>query len=151
MIKRRGPSGEIGPYIKRYYIFRSSWFGLYIHQMWASDPDHPHDHPWSNWTLILRGGYYETGADGITWWRPSGFFRYRQAEVFHRISVGDHSAGATWTLFGIFRRKRKWGFITPDGWVEAGEYGKKIGAPVELEGVHFEIEGHLFPRVKELV
>jgi len=150
MISRLGPDGKIEWYLKRYYIIRSKWFGLFLHQFWSSDPDHYHDHPWPNFGLVLRGGYHETGPDGITKWRPVGFFRFRQAEVFHRISIGPHTRGAAWTLFGHFKRIRKWGFWTPDGWLEAKEYGEQHGSPVEIEGIDFEIVGHLFPKVREL-
>ena len=30
-------------YLKRFYIFRCPVFSIFIHQFWASDPDHPHD------------------------------------------------------------------------------------------------------------
>jgi hypothetical protein len=53
-------------------------------------------------------------------------------------------------LFGHFKRIRKWGFWTPDGWLEAKEYGEKHGSPVEVEGVDFEIVGHFFPKVVNL-
>jgi len=147
MILRRGPDGKLRRYLKRYYIFRSRFFGLFIHQFWSSDPDHYHDHPWHNFTLVLRGGYYETSPDGNTSWRAPGFCRFRPAELFHRISVGSHASGTPWSLFAHLKRTREWGFLTTDGWIDAEKYGQRYDSPVDQPGLDFEIRGHLFPRV----
>lgn len=150
MIHRTEKGQKPRRYLKRYYIFRSAWFGVFIHQFWSSDPDHYHDHPWSNVTLVLRGGYYESGPDGITKWRRVGFVRYRPAELFHRITVGPHAAGTPWSMFIHFKRKRDWGFLTHEGWFEAEQYGEKYESPVEKKGIDFKLVGHFFPRVVQL-
>lgn len=151
MIHRRNQdTDEIEKYLNRGYIFRSKWFGLFLHQFWTSDPDHPHDHPWPNFTFVLKGGYHEFSVDGTSKWRGPGFMKFRQAQLFHRISIGPHTGGSSWTLFARFKRVRPWGFITPDGWMDATLYGEKYGAPVEQAGEDFEIKGHLFPRVIDL-
>ena len=80
-------------YLKRFYIFRCKFFSLFLHQFWSSDPDHVHDHPWNNITWILKGGYWEESADGHREWHSRGWFRYRNAEIFHRLIIGEHSAG----------------------------------------------------------
>jgi hypothetical protein len=135
-------------YLKRFYVFRCKMFSVFIHQFWSSDPDHVHDHPWDNITWILRGGYWEASADGNMVYRRRGFWRYRNAELFHRLSIGDHSPGQAWTLFIHFRRRRDWGFFTPDGWLPAEEYGVKYGAPVETQKQgDYEIKGMFFPKV----
>jgi hypothetical protein len=74
----------------------------------------------------------------------------RQAQLFHRIAIGPHSAGSNWTLFAHFKRTRRWGFLTNEGWLDAKAYGDKYSCPVEEEGVDYEIRGRLFPRVVEL-
>lgn len=141
-------TGVVRDYLKRFYVFRCSSFSVFIHQFWSSDPDHVHDHPWNNITWILRGGYWESSADGTTLWRKRGFKRYRNAELFHRLSIGEHSAGEAWTMFLHFKRRRDWGFMTPDGWLAAEEYGDKYDAPVETQKQgDYEIKGMFFPKV----
>ena len=153
MIKRADPqTGLAHDYLKRYYIFRCRYFSVFLHQFWASDADHIHDHPWDNITWILRGGYWEFSADGSSTYRKKGFKRYRNAELFHRIAIGDHSPGEAWTLFIHFRRRREWGFYTPEGWLPADVYGKKYESPVQTQGSgDYVIKGMFFPAVEELV
>lgn len=135
-------------YLKRFYVFRCKFFSVFIHQFWSSDPDHVHDHPWNNITWILKGGYWEASADGQTQWRGTGFWRYRTAELFHRLSIGEHAEGQAWTLFMHFKRCRDWGFFTPEGWLSAEDYGVKYGAPVETQKQgDYKIEGMFFPKV----
>jgi hypothetical protein len=151
MIRRRNrETNEIEKYLSRGYIFRSKYFGLFLHQFWSSDPDHPHDHPWANLTFVLSGGYHEFNVDGTSKWRGRGHLKLRQAQLFHRIAIGPHSAGSNWTLFAHFKRTRRWGFLTNEGWLGAKDYGDKYSCPVEEEGVDYEIRGRLFPRVVEL-
>lgn len=151
MIHRRNrKTGEVEEYLNRGYIFRSKYFGLFIHQFLASDPDHPHDHPWANLSFILSGGYHEFNVDETSKWRGRWHLKFRQAQLFHRISIGPHSSGSSWTLFAHLKRTRKWGFLTNEGWMDAKAYGEKYSSPVEEEGVDFEIRGHLFPRVVEV-
>jgi len=151
MIRRRNrDTGEIEKYLSRGYIFRSKYFGLFLHQFWSSDPDHPHDHPWANFSFILSGGYHEYGADGTSKWRGPLSIKFRQAQLFHRIAIGPYSGGSSWTLFAHFKRIRHWGFLTNEGWLDAKLYGAKYSSPVEEEGIDYEIRGHLFPRVVDL-
>lgn len=151
MIQRRNrETNMIEKYLHRGYIFRSKYFGLFLHQVWASDPDHPHDHPWSNITLILSGGYHEFNVDGTGKWRRPGSMKFRQAQLFHRIAIGPYAKGNAWTLFVHGKRVRPWGFITNEGWINSKSYGEKYSSPVEQEGVDFEIRGHLFPKVVDL-
>jgi len=149
MIRRADrETGQIHNYLKRFYIFRSRFFSILIHQFWASDPDHYHDHPWSNITWVLRGGYWEGSADGKVNYRRKGFKRYRNAELFHRISIGEHAEGEAWTLFIHLKRKRDWGFLTPEGWLPHDIYGEKYESPVETsKSGDYEIVGMFFPKV----
>lgn len=143
-------TGFEADYLKRFYIFRSRLVSVFIHQFWMSDPDHAHDHPWDNFTFILRGGYHETSADGTSVWRKRGYFKYRNGEVFHRLAIGPHAAGQCLTLFIHGREKRKWGYLTPAGWGESGEYGIKYNAPVESPETDYAIVGTFFPKVVRL-
>ena len=115
------------PYLERYYVFlkdrKSFPFNIFIHKFLKSDPDDLHDHPWSYFTLILKGGYYEwiPGVNcEVRKWRGPGHFRVCNAESLHRIEL---KPGVTcWTLFMPFSKVREWGFISKGQWVQWEEY-----------------------------
>lgn len=115
------------PYLERYYVFlkdrKNFPFNIFIHKFLKSDPDDLHDHPWSYFTLILKGGYYEW-VPGINCqvrkWRGPGHFRICGATSLHRIELAP---GITcWTLFMPFAKVREWGFISKGKWVQWEEY-----------------------------
>ncbi len=119
MIRRKDhTTGSWLDYLKRHYLIRMKRLGVFIHQFWSSDEDGVHDHPWSNMTFILRGGFYEELPDGQTLWRPPGFWCFRKAEQFHRIILKPGTEGKVWTLFIRFKRYRQWGFLTEKKWVD---------------------------------
>ena len=122
------------PYLERYYVFlkdrKSFPFNIFIHKFLKSDPDDLHDHPWSYFTLILKGGYYEwipghVFEDGtfnctVRKWRGPGHFRMCRAKSLHRIELKE---GTTcWTVFMPFAKVREWGFISKGVWVQWEEY-----------------------------
>jgi len=115
------------PYLERYYVFlkdrKSFPFNIFIHKFLKSDPDDLHDHPWSYFTFILMGGYYEwmPGVNcEIRKWRGPGHFRMCKANSLHRIELKE---GITcWTLFMPFAKVREWGFISKGCWVQWEEY-----------------------------
>jgi hypothetical protein len=111
-------------YLERYYLFRSKWFAIFIHRFWSSDLEPLHDHPWDNFSWVIKGGYWENLPDGQRLWRGPGFKKFRTAEEFHRLDIpederGRPMIGETWTIFARLRRRRKWGFWYPDGWKPA--------------------------------
>ena len=58
------------PYLRRYYILKTRWFRIYLHEILRSDEDRDcHDHPWNFTSIILKGGYWETRE----LWEESGF------------------------------------------------------------------------------
>lgn len=108
------PAKHGGPYLKRYYLFRSRWLGVFIHQFYRADPEGLHDHPWAFFTYILRGGYTEqvigvVDEDHHT--RRAGDWAVRAAGEFHRIRGLLSAPGGTWTLFVHGPRRRTWGFL----------------------------------------
>ena len=115
------------PYLERYYVFlkdrKTFPFNIFIHKFLKSDPDDLHDHPWSYFTLILKGGYYEWMPGNnceVRKWRGPGHFRLCQASSLHRIEL---KPGVTcWTVFMPFKKVREWGFITKGRWVQWEEY-----------------------------
>jgi hypothetical protein len=121
------------PYLERYYLFLKDRkhfpFNVFLHKFLKSDPDDVHDHPWSYFTLILKGGYYEWvpqfNSRGekfgeIAKWRGPGHFRICNARSFHRIEL-DPSV-TCWTLFMPGPQQREWGFLNKGKWVQHEEY-----------------------------
>lgn len=118
-LERRGSHYLINrdgkPYMSRYYLIKTRWFGLFInrfydHDIWL------HCHPWHWFTIILRGGYVEEEADGTTHYRTAGNFKYRRSQEFHCISrIID--PGNTWTLFWHGKHHRTWGFMKEGKWI----------------------------------
>lgn len=52
--------GEKVVYLRRFYLFRSQPFNLFLHHILRSDDDpDPHDHPWSFLSLVLKNGYLD--------------------------------------------------------------------------------------------
>ena len=138
MIERDGED-----YLERYFIYRGPLISIYIHRIWASDADDLHCHPWWNFSLILKGSYFEHFLDGTCKHRKKGAFVFRDARSLHRLELPYKSSGSTWSLFVKFKNIRKWGFLTPSGWVAAEDYDKQ---PVEIYGRDFMFEGKLFPK-----
>lgn len=125
------------PYLERYYVFLKdrTWFpfNIFVHKFLKSDPDHLHDHPWSYFTLILKGGYYEwvpyydkdnNKMTEICKWRGPGHFRVCKATSYHRIDLNPDITA--WTLFIPGPQKREWGFMVRNKWVHNNDYLSKM-------------------------
>ena len=123
--KREILRGKGQPYLTRYYIFESSFMDIYVHNFHDSDYPVPHDHPWSFISIPLKTGYIEHLADGTSIVRKPLIPKFRHAEVFHWVEKIPHLP-SPWTLFISFRRKRNWGFLTKDGWVDHQTYIKEV-------------------------
>jgi hypothetical protein len=56
----RSRRANIDPYLTRWTILEIAGWSLKLHRFHRSDEDRDlHDHPWTFWSLILLGGYYE--------------------------------------------------------------------------------------------
>lgn len=132
---------EDRPYLERYYLFlkdRDSFpFNIFLHHFLCSDPDDVHDHPWPYATLILKGGYWEWmpqfDANGkmigeIAKWRAPGHFRICAANSYHRIELDP--AVQCWTLFMPGPKKKDWGFLVRNQWIQWEQYLKQRKAQV---------------------
>lgn len=108
-------------YLRRFYLKRWGKSHIYLHYFARSDDDkYPHDHPWDFKTLILNKGYHEELKNRVKYWRPPlTRFPKRPAEWAHRVHL---TKGPVWTLFTTYGRKREWGFLTDNGWVQWKEY-----------------------------
>ena len=97
------------PYLTRYTLFTSPLGKLKLHIFHRSDKDEElHDHPWSFFTLILWGGYWEHQPVG-RFFRFPGQLLYRPAEWKHRVVLRQGQKKAV-TLVWTFKGKREWGF-----------------------------------------
>lgn len=117
-------------YIHRWYLIpRNRYLNVYLHHTLLDDDEPPHDHPWANVSIILRGGYWETlfnplqdsggrwHLPGIVRWRSPGSVVFRRATSVHRLTVEDTVARHSWSLFFTGPYQRDWGFWGQRGWV----------------------------------
>lgn len=115
-------------YLRRFYL-SPSIFGrrIYLHHIMRSDEDrHPHDHPWSFFTMMLWGRYTEhfyTYCGDVTVMRSRVLkpFRtlFRRATDTHRLFL---SHGPCWTFVVRGKQTREWGFATESGWMHWKQY-----------------------------
>jgi hypothetical protein len=107
------------PYLDRWHIahFKCGQ-RLYLHYFHRGDAeDYNHDHPWSFWSLILWGGYYEVtpfpdGSDERqTWYYPLSLLK-RPATWKHRVKLPEGRVAITLVWTG--RKERSWGFWCPE-------------------------------------
>lgn len=135
------PNGEI--YLARIRVVQTPWFGILLHDIYEPDQDRdPHDHPWTFWSFVLRGGYIEQVFEDTGMTEPvleygldSGLKRkVYPSKLFGRSRFSLHRMNTdkahqitniqpnTRTLIFCGPRVRKWGFWTPDGWVHWKDY-----------------------------
>lgn len=129
------------PYLTRLRILQTPGFGVYLHKIYREDFDKfPHDHPWTFWSFILRGGYcesiYKRKTDLILL-ADGGRYTYRgeignlverkqfslhkhDLNTAHRITTVKTN---TWTLVFVGKRNQEgWGFWTDTGWIHWKDY-----------------------------
>lgn len=100
-----------------------------VHEILRSDLGrHPHNHPWSYLTIILKGGYWEHQFDSSgnlvnEKWHGPGSVLFRRANSWHKLIV-PHGQIAT-TLFITGRKSQTWGFNVDGGTVPYHEYLNK--------------------------
>jgi len=116
------------PMMKRLRLVQTPLFGVYVHFIYREDLDPvPHDHPWTFWRCVLRGGYMENYLDDPgrgqyrlrvqRQWRVGRF----PTDHAHRIVVVKPG---TVSLVIVGRKRRVWGFwgsvegIMPRTWVD---------------------------------
>lgn len=109
------------PFFERWYVARKAdgpVENAYIHRFLRSDREEPHDHPWRNHSLVLKGSYVELTFD------QQGNFTKRQllaGQSAGRDATAIHSIEAvepgTITFFTTGPKIREWGFWTSEGWI----------------------------------
>lgn len=105
-------------YLVRLRIVQTPWLSVYVHDIHQPDTDRdPHNHPWTFWSLVLRGGYTEQlhpipYVHVDTWrtntWRRFSLHRMDRSSA-HRIV---HAQPGLKTLVITGRRRSTWGFFT---------------------------------------
>lgn len=113
-------AGEL--YMERFYLSEDR--NVRLHHILMSDPDRDlHDHPWDFVSVLLTGAYRETTeTDEAAYSAPAVIAR--SAETLHRLTLLE---GPMWTYVVTGPVRRRWGFATPDGWVDWTEYeGRRL-------------------------
>ncbi|MDF2994647.1 MAG: hypothetical protein K0R27_284 [Xanthobacteraceae bacterium] len=131
VMARRRPDMFIGgterPYMLRWWMPRSNWFGLYLHVFLRDDDDRAlHDHPWQSLSILLSGELIETYAPvpelaadpghQVTRTLRRGSIIWRGPRFAHRLALLRDFEGQpkqAVTLFFVGPRVRKWGFWCP--------------------------------------
>lgn len=115
------------PYLERYFAVgrgpRSPGGGARFHRILRSDVADMHDHPWDFVSVIIAGRYVETTPHGEQEFR-AGSVLVRRAEDRHRLTLPD---GPVWTFITVGPARRRWGFVTADGWVPWRRYLERTG------------------------
>jgi hypothetical protein len=151
ILRITGTGGPDDVYLVRYYLVRSKYFNIFIHQFLRSDRDDLHDHPWDFFTYLVRGEYVErkwdpkagkiveTFRSNMPWRRfPIGRVRekpqnrlvVRRAEDQHQVVVlrdlklADKDKAAL-TICVTGPTRREWGFIKEE-YVHCGYVGGTI-------------------------
>lgn len=100
-----------GPLESDRYL-QSELENVYLHRYHRGDADEPHDHPWPNASLVVRGWYRENVYDA-----QANFVRCetrRPGDIVLRSATSIHAILETsddcLSLFATLRKEREWGF-----------------------------------------
>lgn len=123
-------------HFKRWALWQSKSFNIYIHHILKSDADkHPHEHPWSFVTIPLIGGYVHNvfhPIGGAAHFRTYYFPCKERAVPFCPIQMDPHMLHKvrllkpTWSLVLTGRRVNdKWGYLVNGRIMDNEEYRKR--------------------------
>lgn len=115
----KSKAGDI--HFKRYQLFGSKYFNIYLHCIYKEDLDlHLHSHPWSFISMVLSGGYIEERhLKGFRWRYPGSVAYTPSSTAYHKIQF---CITPTYTLVITGPRTDNWGYITEEGYVQNTEY-----------------------------
>ena len=128
-MRLRRPDGVI-------YLDRWGWecrfFGVFVHRMDGPDPGRDlHDHPWTFWSFVAKGGYCEDRAaqrdpDKTTLHGRSRWsVKVMRLDECHSVTVVD---APTWTIVLHGPKRRDWGFYVDGKWMPWRIYDSTIRA-----------------------
>lgn len=122
------------PYIYRWHVIprRAVGCNIYLHLQVADDSERAmHDHPWSNQSVILSGGYVEEFWKMPPWTSTKGVRTIKKGDVVHRGPEEAHRLKLlteqpyTISLFSTGPVVREWGFweeFPIPKWITQSEY-----------------------------
>ena len=152
------------PYLIRYYLLFKDRdkdsninfpFNIFVHKFLKSDTEEMHDHPWSYFTFLLSGGYYEYVNDPdintiIRYNRKPYFFKKFNETHTHRVELKKDCNGneiPCWSLFIAMRKKQSWGFYEEIDnelvWKKAEEYKSQFKNKDNIVKCEVEIKQYL--------
>jgi len=147
-----GTAGPEDVYLIRYYIVKSKYFNLFIHQFLRSDRDDLHDHPWNFCTFLVRGSYTEKKWNEKeqrvqtirrkVGRRNKNRFVFRKATDQHQVLVDRdlklaEKDQAALTIFMSGPTKREWGFVK-EVWVDDPPFEISPGVVIDIHMQHKE-------------
>lgn len=129
----KSKAGEL--HFRRWRLLELPFFAIYIHGIYKSDEDlHPHSHPWSFVSFILKGSYEEElhtenlmyhGIEIKPYFDNKTFLRKTYSVVghttksFHKLKIIN---GPVYTLVFTFGFKKDWGYLVEDKFVKYTRY-----------------------------
>lgn len=128
IIKKKVIQREDGKDYMIRYSLPTGWlpFAIKIHKIILSDDHCLHDHPWTFYSFIIKGGYWEhtppvnqhkiditktyDGIESVKKWIAPGSFIKRPAHWIHRLEIPEDKP--CWTFVITMKKNREWGFFT---------------------------------------
>lgn len=123
-------------FLRRWFLWRKNrWTNGYLHNFTRDDDDRAlHDHPWWNFSVLLKGSYIEhTIAAGGIHKREiltAGDVKLRRARDAHRVECLKDANGdpiPCWSLFITGPVRRRWGFHCPGEWKHHKDFSRDDG------------------------
>ncbi len=119
-------------HFRRFAIFETSYFSLYIHEIYRADEDiYLHSHPWNFVSVILKGGYCEQNEKTFM---PEFVSKKRwtitkmNRERFHKIYHVDNGF-TTVSLCFTYGKKKPWFYSVDDEKIESKEFRRMKKLP----------------------
>jgi len=111
-------------YMRRISLVTTPWFSIKLHRIYRPDGQRElHDHPWSFFSIVLRGWYEEDVPHRCNYGdcffelcptrRKVRWWNWKRAEDRHSIRFVSRTP--VWTLVFCAPARRVWGFWTDSG------------------------------------
>jgi hypothetical protein len=109
-------------HFRRWRLFWTPIFAIYIHQIFESDKDkHLHSHPWNFISFILSGGYVEINSSDKTQVYTPGNMVVNDRHTHHRILLIEPTTSLVFT----FGTPKMWGYMVGDEFVPNDRYRQR--------------------------
>jgi hypothetical protein len=125
-------------HFRRYRLFHTPWFRIYIHKILKSDEDiHLHSHPWHLLSFILRGSYSEIYAQHPNWKSlkektlNAGNVNYHKPCDIHKLTLKSKEV---WSFVIAYGKSKNWGYRLKDGtFIDHKKYRQLKNAFIEFK------------------